>query len=257
MTIDRVLLVWDGNPFYQGFYEMHQKLWPKLGIKTSLAFVSNGANAAAIPKTGDVIVLEDKSDVPFTPPPGRNWKATMAIIHAPRLFPGEVVMVTGMDQFPASRMFLDKVAEVPDDELISGIGSLSHIPTGNIVAHHDTWSRIMEPAPMDFTDLIEWTWAQNLDVTGYGNIAIGWGNDEVLFTKLAQQCEGLKVRTLFENCWPEWLEKVLGITQVEPDMEKLKNGEYSELHIRLAKDGSISPKDKAIFDALIALDRIV
>ena len=101
MKIDRVMLVWDGNPFYEGFYEMHEKLWAKLGIKTGLVFVSNGTNAAAIPKIGDVRVLEDRSTVPFTSPPGRNWKATMAIIHGPRLFPGEVVAVTGMDQFPA------------------------------------------------------------------------------------------------------------------------------------------------------------
>ncbi len=34
MKIDRVMLVWDGNEFYSGFYEMHEKLWAKLGIKT-------------------------------------------------------------------------------------------------------------------------------------------------------------------------------------------------------------------------------
>lgn len=246
------MLVWDGNRFYEGFYEMHRKLWPKLGIKTSLAFVSNGRNAAAIPKDGEVMVFEDKSTVPFTPPPGRNWKATMAIIHGPRFFPGEVVMVTGMDQFPASRMFLDRVEPVPDDKLVSGIGTASHIPTGNIVAHNDTWSKIMAPAPEDFTELIEWTWEQKLDVSGYGNIATGWGNDEVLFTRLAQQ-SGVEVHTLFKDCWPEWLDKVLGITQVEPDPEKLKAGEYSELHIRLP----LSQRDKRTFEMLLELDRIV
>jgi hypothetical protein len=55
------MLVWDGNPFYEGFYEMHQKLWDKLGIKTGLVYVSDGHNAAAIPKTGDVRVVEDRS----------------------------------------------------------------------------------------------------------------------------------------------------------------------------------------------------
>jgi hypothetical protein len=244
------MLVWDGNPFYEGFYQMHEKLWDKLGIKTALLYVSNGKNAAAIPKSGDIRVVEDRSTVPFTPPPGRNWKATMGIIHGPRLFPNEVVMVTGMDQFPASRRFLNAAAEASDDELVTCIGSITHVTTNHIAAHHKVWSKIMEPAPMDFTDLIEWTWAQNLDVSGYGNIATGWGNDEVLFAHLMQQCKGLKIRTLFKNYEADWLHRVLGITQVVPDMEKLKAGFYSELHIRLP----MSKLDQKTFDTLLSLD---
>ena len=247
MKIDRVMLVWDGNPFYTGFYEMHEKLWPRLDIKTGLVFVSNGQNAHLIPKTGDVRVLEDKSTVPFTPPPGRNWKSTMAIIAGPRLFPGEVVMVTGLDQYPASRRFINAVAEVPEDELATAIGNVDHVTTNHICAHHDIWSKIMAPAPMDFTELIEWTWAQKFDVSGYGTIATGWGNDEVLFAHLLRQCEGLKIRTMFKDCWPEWLNRVLGITQVEPDMDKLKAGYYSELHIRLP----MSELETRIFNDLL------
>ena len=244
------MLVWDGNPRYEGLFEMHQKIWAKLGVEVSMVFVSDGKNAAAIPKTGDVRVVEDRSTVPFTPPPGRNWKATMGIIHGPRLFPGEVIMATGMDQIPASRRFLEKVEPVPEDQLITNYGSLSHIPTGNIVAHHDTWSRIMAPAPMDFTELLEWAWDQKLDVSGYGNVAVGWGIDEVLFTNLAQRCEGLTVHTAIGNCWPDWLDRVLGITQVVPDMEKLKSGWYSELHIRMP----LSNRDQSTFNTLLSLD---
>jgi len=249
MKIDRVMLVWDGNPFYDGFYEMHQKIWAKLGIKATLAFVSNGKNASAIPNAGEVFVLEDKSNVPYTPPPGRNWKATMAIIHGPRLFPGEVVMVTGMDQFPAGRRFLDAVEPVPEDELITGTGTINHIPTGNIVAHHNIWEKVMAPAPKDFTELIEWTWAKNLDVSGYGTHTIGWGNDEVLLSQLAQQCEGLKIRTLFENCWDDWLNRTLGITQIVPDDKKLREGWYSEMHIRLP----MSKNDHKTFNTLLEI----
>lgn len=250
MKVDRVMLVWDGNPFYDGFYAMHEALWAKLGIKTALVFVSDGTNAAAIPKTGDVRVLEDRSKVPFTPPPGRNWKATMGIIHGPTLFPGEVVLVTGMDQFPASRRLLDAVAEVPDDELAAVIGSKKHITTGNIIGHCDTWRRIMAPAPSDFTELLEWTWDLKLDVSGYGTIATGWGSDEVLFSQLVQRCPDLNVRTLFPNCWPDWLDRVLGITQVKPDMDKLRAGWYSELHIRLPMDKT----SRFVFDTLLSMD---
>lgn len=249
MKIDRVMLVWDGNPFYGGFYEMHEKLWAKLGIKTGLAFVSNGTNAAAIPKTGDVRVLEDRSTVPFTPPPGRSWKATMAIIHGPRLFPGEVVMVTGMDQFPASRRFINAIAEIPDDELATCIGSVNHITTNHVVAHHGVWSRIMAPVPMDFTELLEWTWALEQDCSGYGNIAVGWGNDEVLFARLVKECSGLKIRTVFKDYQAGWLDRVLGITQKVPDPKKLAEGFYSELHIRLP----LSDLDRATFNSILKL----
>lgn len=254
MKIDRVMLVSDGNPFYDGFYEMHERLWPKLGIKTGLVFISNGTNAHAVPKTGDVRVLEDRSTVPFTPPPGRSWKATMAIIHGPRLFPGEVVMVTGMDQFPASRRFMCAAAEVPDDELATAIGSRNHITTNHVVAHHSVWSKIMQPAPMDFTELIEWTWALGLNVDGHRDInqqpiAIGWGNDEVLFAQLVLASD-VKVRTLFTDPWEQWLNRVLGITQIVPDPKKLAEGFYSELHIRLP----MANRDRDIFNALLAMN---
>jgi len=254
MKIDRVMLVWDGNPFYEGFYEMHEKLWAKLGIKTGLVYVSNGANAAAIPKTGDVRVLEDRSTVPFTPPPGRNWKATMAIIHGPRLFPGEVVAVTGMDQFPASRRFIDAIADVPDDQLVSAFGSKAHLATGSIVAHHDVWSKVMEPAPMDFTELLEWTWALGLNVDGHRDInqqsiAIGWGNDEVLFAQLVRESD-VKVHTVFKDAWEQWMNRVLGITQIVPDPQKLAEGFYSELHIRLP----MSDLDRTTFNTLIGME---
>ncbi len=253
MKIDRVLLVWDGNPFYEGFYEMHQRLWAKLGIKTGLVFISNGTNASAIPKTGDIRVLEDRSNVPFTPPPGRNWKATMGIIHGPRLFPGEVVMVTGMDQFPASRRFINAVSDVPDDQLVSAIGNRDHVTTNHIAGHHKVWSRIMEPAPMDFTELIEWTWAKGLNVDGHRDaqqktIAIGWGNDEVLFAQLVRE-SGVTVHTAFKHPWEQWLNRVLGITQIVPDPQKLADGFYSELHIRLP----LLDRDRKIFNDLMAL----
>lgn len=247
MKIDRVMLTWDGNDRYDGFFAMHQKLWPRLGIDVSMVFVSDGKNEHLIPKTGDVRVIHDRSKVPFTPPPGRNWKSTMAIIHGPRLFPGEVVMVSGMDQFPASRRFIDALAEVPDDQVAAPIGNISHIGTGCIVAHHDTWSRIMAPAPMDFTELLEWTWAKKLDLSGYADIAIGWGNDEVLFAQLMQQCEGLKVHTVFPRYVDDYLARMLGITQIAPDAKRLREGYYSDLHVRLP----LSDRDRETFETLL------
>ncbi len=254
MKIDRVMLVSDGNPFYDGFYDMHRKLWPKLGIKTGLVFVSDGKNAHIIPKDGDVRVVEDRSTVPFTPPPGRNWKATMAIIAGPRLFPGEVVMITGLDQFPASRRFINAVAEVPDDEFVSCIGDVSHVTTNHAVAHNNIWSRIMAPAPTDFTELIEWAWGKGLNIDGHRDanqqtIAVGWGTDEVLFAQLLRQCEGLKLRTIFKDPWEQWLNRVLGITQIVPDPKKLKDGFYSELHIRLP----MTELDRNTFNTLLEI----
>jgi hypothetical protein len=248
MKIDRVLLVWDSNPFYEGFYQMHERLWERLGIKTALVFISDGKNGSLIPKTGEIRVVEDKSTVPFTPPPGRSWKATMGIIHGPTLFPGEVVMVTGMDQFPASRRFINAVADVPEDELASCFGNRDHVTTNHVVAHCDVWSRIMAPAPSDFTELLEWTWQQKLDLSGYGTIAIGWGSDEVLFANLIRQC-GVNVRTLFKNYQSEWLDRVLGITQKVPDPKKLRDGFYSELHIRLP----MSELDRQTFETLLTI----
>lgn len=250
MNVDRVVLAWDGNPRYDGFYSMHQKIWSKLGIKTGLVFVSDGSNLSAVPNTGDVIVVEDKSKAPRSPLPGRNWKATMGMIHGPRLFPNETTMVVNMDQFPASRRFLNAVEHIPDDKFATNFCDKTHINTSHIVARHDTWEKIMMPAPLDFTDLIDWAWGLKLDLTGYGNIAIGWGSDEVILTRLVQKCEGLEVVPAFRSYAEDWLNRVLGITQKVPDVNKLKSGWYSELHIRLP----MSKLDKSTFDSLLRMD---
>jgi hypothetical protein len=198
--------------------------------------------------------VEDKSTVPYTPPPGRNWKATMAIIHGPRLFQNEVTMVTGMDQFPASSRFINAVTEISDDELVTAVGSRDHITTNHIVAHHNVWSRIMEPTPTSFTELIEWTWALGLNIDGHldinqRTIAIGWGNDEVLFAQLVRNC-GVTVHTVFKDPWEQWLNRVLGITQITPDPQKLAEGFYSELHIRLP----MSELDRKTFNTLLEIN---
>lgn len=162
-------------------------------------------------------------------------------------------MVTGMDQFPASRRFMDAVSEVPEDELVTAIGSRDHVTTNHIVAHHSVWSKIMAPAPLDFTELIEWTWARGLNVDGHrdinqNTIAIGWGNDEVLFAQLVRE-SGVPVRTLFTDPWEQWLNRVLGITQIDPDPIKLREGFYSELHIRLP----LSHRDRRTFEELLTI----
>jgi len=107
---------------------------------------------------------------------------------------------------------------------------------------------------MDFTELLEWTWALGLNVDGHRDInqqsiAIGWGNDENLFAQ--RLCaSGVKCRTIFKDPWPEWLDRVLGITQIVPDPQKLAEGFYSELHIRLP----MADRERTIFNTLLSMD---
>lgn len=249
MKVDRVVLVWDGNSFYDGFYEMQTKLWDKLGIKTGLVYISDGTNASKIPSHGDIVVIEDKSTVPFTPPPGRNWKATMGIIHGPTLFPNEVIMVTGMDQMPASYQFIGAVEKIPEGVIATPIGSKKHTITNHIVAHHREWCRVMAPAPSDFTELLHWTWEKNYNLAGYAGIATGWGNDEVLLAHLLRESD-VEVVRIFEKEWEDWLQRVLGITNIDPDPEKLRQGFYSELHIRLP----LSDLNRRIYNQLLEME---
>lgn len=235
MTIDRIIFCYDGHPEYAGMYELQRRLWAKLGIEATLMIV--GDAVADMPGS---IRLETVPDLPQDPPGGRNWKATMALLHGPRLFPGETIMVSGIDQFPLSRMFLEAVAPLPEDAMLIALGGIGgsydklfngvqYYPSSHVVARQDIWEKVMAPAPKDFGEFLCWAWDQDFEVM-WPDHAVAWGMDEAVLGHLLAK-SGVNPIVPPKAQFKDWDARRLGRGAKAVFTEDLlKAGQYSELH---------------------------
>ena len=235
MKIDRVIFCYDGHPDYDGMYPLQRRLWAKLGVEATLMIVGD-----TVPDKPGSVRLETDHDLPQDPPGGRNWKATMALLHGPRLFPGETIMVSGIDQFPLSRLFLNAVSLIPDDQMVVAFGGIGgsydklfngirYYPSSHVVAHHDIWEAVMAPAPKDFPRFLRWAWAKNLEVM-WPDHAVGWGMDEAVLGHLIQ-LSGVRLNVFPKQVFNDWNAWRLGrgaTKKLNPSL--LKDGAYTELH---------------------------
>ena len=244
MTVDRVIFCWDGNPMFSGMYLLQRRLWAKLGVKTTLFIV--GAPEIDLP---DSIHLETAPELPQDPPGGRNWKATMALLHGPRMFPGEVIMTSGLDQFPLGRMFLDEIADIPDDQFVIGFGGVGgsydklfdgvrYYPSSHLVAHHDQWMSVMSLAPGEFPGFLRWACEKDWKVM-WPEHAILWGMDEAVLGQLLHKCSAgqllrhaiLEPLILSPEFFKNWDSRRIGRGSGRVFAEEsLRAGRYSELH---------------------------
>ena len=110
MKIDRVVFCLNAHPEYRPLWELNAKLYSEVfKIRPTLFFVGDQHEfeAAELSEAyGEVFRLE--RHVPGLPPRSghRDAVTTLALLHGPHLFPDEVVMTSGIDQFPPVREIL-------------------------------------------------------------------------------------------------------------------------------------------------------
>jgi len=254
MKIDRVIFAWDGNPLFTGMFELQCLVWPKLGVKPTLAYVGTSLpEGLYLDREADgdfdsVIHLQPSLSVPpyihvgDDPPPGfLNWQAPLALIYAPGMFPGETVMTSGIDQVPLSRRFLDAVADIPDDRFVIGFGGCRHYdgheqtygcryyPSSHMVARGETWAKVLAGTPQCYPEFVEWVWGQNWPYM-WPHVAPGWGLDEAAISQLIAKSE-VPVEVLPPAFFDSWDASRVGRCAQVADLNRLVKGEYSEAHL--------------------------
>lgn len=250
MKIDRVIFCFDGHPDYAGMYELQRRLWAKLGIQATLMIVGD-----SVPDMPGSIRLETDNDLPQDPPGGRNWKSTMALLHGPRLFPGETIMASGIDQFPLSRAFINHLDKVPDDAFVVAFGGIGgsydklfdgvrYYPSSHVVARHDLWEQVMAPAPRDFPEFLRWAWVQGYEVM-WPDHAVGWGMDEAVLGHLLTK-SGVKPHVFSKRWFDDWNARRRG-RGCRSVRAKLHIGEDTELHAHRP----LPPDERDVIEHLI------
>lgn len=243
MKIDRVIFAWDGHPTYTGMWEAQCEIWPKLGVRPTL-FIFDGVEVPPTPEGCDVRVIQPATDVLKLDPPARNWQATLPLIFAPQLFPGETVMTSGIDQVPLSRRFMDAVAEVPYDRFLVAFGGVRgyeehaeafgcpYYPSSHMVAPSSIWSELLADTPKEFSEFAKWAWDAGFPTMWGG----GWGLDEATISQLLARHQAVKVHLFSREWFDEWDTHRIdaeryGNGSASCDQLLLEAGYYSESHL--------------------------
>ena len=233
MNVDKILLCWDGLPVFDGMWEIHQRLWPKFGVEPVLVTV--GQRNGLPEEAHNVIHLMcDGLEQDH-----HHWQTPASLLFAAQSFGADVVMTTGIDQFPMSGRFKDLFTAYPDDGVCIGFGDAydtSHLGTpfycsSHVAATGDSWKSLMQGMPDSFEGFlkhIDTTKPDNLWAS-IPNIIDGWGLDEAVFRALVMEA-GVPVYVNPRSVYADWKRRSCGRAEGPCDPTRLSRGEYTEMH---------------------------
>jgi len=261
MKVDRVILCWDGNPLYDHFWNLYSKIWClKYGITPTLFFVGSHE------KMRSLNLSKDFGEVYFLPQPPEvipsnadlNWSVTWAFFWGAAQFKDETCMTCGLDQLPMSSFFFESLSDVPDDKYVIGFAD-AYKGYGDMLGYRLQDSLIKDTGlytrtPADYFPSshhvakgslyekvyhIEKSWEHEVKKVFYFSKERYkikpsqklWGLDECYSSELIFNFHNPEVFHFYDNFHSHWHpNRIDRGFNADYDLEKLKNGSYSEYH---------------------------
>lgn len=261
MKIDRVILCWDGNPLYNHFWNLYSKIWClKYGITPTLFFLGTQKQMEDLNLSkdfGEIYCLPRIEEV--VPPNSQlNWSVTWSLFWGAAQFKDEICMTCGLDQVPTSSFFFESLSEVPDHKYVIGFAD-AYKGYGDILGYRLQDSLIKDKGlhvrtPADYFPSshhvakgslyekvyhIEKNWEHEVKKVFYfgkQRYIITeeqklWGLDECYSSELIFNFNNPEIFHLCENFHTYWQpSRINRAFNADYDVEKLKNGSYSEYH---------------------------
>lgn len=228
--VDRAIIVWNGNPLYDGFWEFVSKIWrTNFGIIPTLIFVGEPPKGLC-KQYGEIHVLPEVKDVIVNP--NRDWAVTWALFYGASMFPDDVCMTHGVDQVPLSDKFLLDMESYnfAGGEYVVGLVDAYQNANWHVSSNHVAKGSTYKTA-LQIND----NWEEEVRKVfkfkdRYGPMYGGgdyWGLEEVHSSHLLQSYDKklLKEHKGFED----FHSRILDTKNEIPDLECLKRGGYSEL----------------------------
>lgn len=233
--IDRAIIVWNGNPFYNSYWNFISKIWKNnFGITPTLIYVGEPSKEVC-----DYHLCEQYGEIHFLPEvkevvvnPSRDWAVTWALFYGATLFPDDVCMTHGVDQVPLSDKFLRDMDAYDFEKGDYVIGLVDahynedwHV-SSNHVAKGSTYKTALSIED-DWSDEVKKVFEFRND---YGDMYGGgdyWGLEEIHSSVLLKKYdrELLKEHMGYED----FDSRMLNLNANAPDLERLRKGGYSEM----------------------------
>ena len=235
MKINRVILASDANPLYCDFWNPLSKVWKtKFGIEPTLVWLGNKEDLDKYNisnEFGEICLVFPHPNylIPF--------QTTWALFWATQFYPEDTSIIMGIDQVPLSRLFLDMVSEIPENDYAMLISDAynphnwTHTasPSSYHVAKGSTYNKVHN---FDESFHAEIEKVANSGIKGFWEEGEGrWGVDE------SYSCHNLRntdVNIHALNNFSLLCERRIECErhkEPEYDLQKLKDGWYSESHL--------------------------
>lgn len=247
MKIDRVILSSNNNETYYGFWNSLSKVYlEKFKIRPTLVWVGNEQeikDCEISDKYGDILIIEPNPNYPV------SAQCTIANFYATRLFPDEVCFICGIDQVPLSQIFIkDLISDFNNQDyvmLISDAYLPNHWSNENGTSpssyHISKGSSFNEIYNFDDSFFLEvnkifelGTLEKYLNKSKNRVISEDyWGIDESYFSYMLRGYHG-DVKIISKDYFKLLKERRIECfrsSETPYDLEKLKNGWYSESHL--------------------------
>jgi hypothetical protein len=230
-NLDRVILVLSDNLLYEGFWEYSSKFWKnKFGVQPTLFFYGDQKNIKIDRTIGEIY------DLPFIEETcvnkNRDWACTWGLFYGASLFENDICMTCGIDQAPLSDSFFKSINHYNYDlDYVVGLSEAYNNNNWYVSSHHVAKGKIFKKA-LNIDD----NWENELIKVfsqrfNYGQMYGGndfWGLDELHSSNILNNYEHLKRhRGFYQYLYNNRIDRGYNLNV---NIEKLKNGEYSELH---------------------------
>ncbi len=225
--MNRVIFCLNNNPTYKGFWEINSKVFRHMGYVPTLIFYGTDKDRQelSLEEHGEVITLPSVTGLDGG---GRNWAVTWGLFYGASLFSCCKVMTHGIDQIPLSNYFKRLFDNCYTDKYYVGFADAYRrkdlFPSSHHIAFGAKYQEVFN---------IDRSWEQELKkVHEFGKQTMSgdlWGLDEAYSSAILNRREDIVfVKDLFFNfVVPNRLDRSGNLT---PNIDKLRNGGYSEIH---------------------------
>jgi len=246
VKIDRVVFCCDPSPEFSFFWELNSELYRRaFDVTPTLFYFSDGNEfRAANPSTryGEVFHLESQVPGYTRPTAGPTWRnaaVTLALLHGPQLFPDEVVMTSGIDQFPLDRTFFDAVEKSSKEFIIGFAGcrdytehpvkfGCRYYPSSHVVARGSTWRTVLHGED-DWGKDLPRMWNSGYPVM-WPDFECNWGIDEAFLSQRIAS-SSVEVDEFSTEFFEDWERRRLNRPRLQDvNLDEDAVYDYSELH---------------------------
>ena len=246
MKVDRVLMSLNNNSKYAGFWNAFSKVWKnKYNVLPTLIFLGSQKELRSLDLSEDYGEIYRFNEVPDVIVKRElDWSVTWVLYYATSLFPDDVCMTTGIDQLLLSSDYFDWISDIKEDKYVIGFAdayknyntnSLGYSPAklGFFfpTSHHaakgktfceaykfeKTWEEEARKVFKNRADhpVLKRQKCWGLDETYSSTMLANWDTDKIV-----------RINKFWTHIKPRRIERPHMVYEID----KLKNGEYFELH---------------------------
>jgi len=279
MKIDRVIFCLNYNQIYCSFWNLYSRVWKeKYDITPTLVFNGTSQELKSLNLSesyGEIVLLPVVESVSVYK--RLDWSVTWSLFWAAASFEEDISMLCGIDQLMLTDFFLDHVSAVPEDKYVLGFADAykgytpqtlgymyspdkesplikrspaSYFPSSHHVAKGSLYKKVYK---------MEDTWEKEVTkVFSYRhkyhhtNQGTFWGLDECYSSDLIFSYEKEDIFHLSDFFYSFWHPSRIdrGGQNIDYDLNKLRNGEYSEYHSHRPYEQYSNYIDKLIGDLM-------